>query len=80
MTIKAHFDGKVFVPDEPPDLEKDQKVELVVQPVAGESKKYMTGRELAESEIVGMWADRTDITDSTEYVTQLRRRLERREL
>ena len=29
-TIKAHFDGSVFVPDEPVALEKDQRVTLHV--------------------------------------------------
>jgi len=80
MTIKAHFDGKVFVPDEPLDLAKDQKVELVVRLIAQDSKRHMTGREFATGEWVGMWADRTDIIDSTEYVKELRRRIERREL
>jgi len=80
MTVKAHFDGKVFVPDEPLHLEKDQKVELTIQPLPAEQKKYMTGAELANSEIVGMWADRTDIGDSTEFVIQLRGRIDRGEL
>ena len=80
MTIKAHFDGKVLVPDEPLDLQKDQKVELTIQPLPAEEKKYMTGAELARSEIVGMWEDRDDITDSTEFVNALRRKIERREL
>ena len=80
MTIKAHFDGKVLVPEEPLDLQKDQKVELTIQALSNEEKKYMTGAELANSEIVGMWKDREDIGDSTEFVNQLRRRIERREL
>ena len=33
LTIKAHFDGKVLVPDEPIDLEMNQAVELDVRPV-----------------------------------------------
>jgi hypothetical protein len=80
MTIKAHFDGKVIVPDEPVDLPVGQQVELQVVDVGPKPKKYMTARELAESPVVGMWADRTDITDSTEFVNELRRRIERREL
>ncbi len=31
-TIKAHFDGKIFVPDEPVDLSPDQAVLLRVEP------------------------------------------------
>ena len=80
MTVKAHFDGKVLVPDEPLDLEKDQKVELTIQPLPADGTKHMTGAELASGEWVGAWADRTDITDSTEFVNEIRRRIERREL
>jgi len=31
-TIRAHFDGRVFVPDEPVDLPKDAPLELDVRP------------------------------------------------
>ena len=34
ITIRAHFDGKVFVPDEPVDLPADAPVELTVDPSA----------------------------------------------
>jgi hypothetical protein len=80
MTIKAHFDGKVFVPDEPVDLPKDQQVVVEVQPAPAEERKPITAGELANSEIVGMWADREDIGDSVEFVNNIRRRIERREL
>ncbi len=30
MVIKAHFDGKVFVPDEPVKLRKGEKLEISV--------------------------------------------------
>jgi hypothetical protein len=80
MTVKAHFDGKVLVPDEPLDLAKDQKVELTIQPLPVEPTKHMTCAELASGEWVGAWADRTDITDSTEFANEIRRRIERREL
>lgn len=38
----------------------------------------ITGAELAESEIVGMWTDREDIRDSAEFARQLRERASRR--
>lgn len=80
MTIKAHYDGKVFVPDEPVDLPKDQEVEIEILPRPAEQPKYMTAGELAKSPIVGMWADREEIEDSTEFVNELRRKIDRREL
>lgn len=45
--------------------------------------KPRTGKELLDALIaagvVGMWEDRTDIGDSVEYASQLRRQAERRE-
>jgi predicted DNA-binding antitoxin AbrB/MazE fold protein len=79
MTIKAHFDGKVFVPDEPVDLPKGERIELDVRRPPGE-QNHMTAAELARSEFAGMWRDRTDIGDSTEWARQLRRKIERREI
>lgn len=38
LTIKAHFDGKVLVPDEPLDLEMNQAVVLQVEPVKVERR------------------------------------------
>ena len=81
MTIKARFDGKVLIPEEPLDLEKDQQVTIDVHAQAPTPEGgYITAGELARSEIVGMWADRDDIGDSVEFVNQLRRRIERREI
>lgn len=40
--------------------------------------KTFTGKQLLESGIVGMWADRTDIGDSVEFARKLRREAERR--
>jgi hypothetical protein len=81
MTVKAHYDGKVFVPDEEVDLPKDQQVLLEIQGTTGEAEqKPLTAGELATGEWVGAWADRTDITDSTEFINEIRRRIDRREL
>lgn len=79
MTIKAHFDGKVFVPDEPVQLEKDQEVEISIHPPQAETKG-MTGAELASGPWVGAWAHRDDIKDSTEFVNEIRRKIERGQL
>jgi hypothetical protein len=35
LTIRAHFDGKVIVPDEPVDLPVDQPLEVELKPIAG---------------------------------------------
>jgi hypothetical protein len=39
MTVKAHYDGKVFVPDEEVDLPKDQQVLLEIQGTTGEAEQ-----------------------------------------
>ena len=36
MTVNAHFDGKVIVPDEPLDLPPNQALILQIQAVGGE--------------------------------------------
>jgi hypothetical protein len=79
MTIKAHFDGKVLVPDEPLHLAKDQEVLIEVQAVPAQEKNG-TAEEFAGSEIIGMWADREEMRDSVAWVNQHRRRIDRREI
>jgi hypothetical protein len=79
MTIKAHFDGKVLVPDEPVKLEEGQKVSLEISPL--EPPAPGTAGDLLEVVLSDdSWAKRDDIGDSTEFVNELRRKIERREL
>jgi len=42
-------------------------------------KKRLTARQLLNSSLIGMWEDRTDITDSTEYARELREQAQRRQ-
>ncbi len=58
--IKAHFDGKVIVPDEPIDLPADTRLIITVAPAetngtlahgtVGFIQEHMKGRELADDE------------------------------
>ena len=41
-------------------------------------KKRLTARQLLNSNLMGMWQDRADITDSVEYAHQLREQAQRR--
>jgi len=41
-------------------------------------KRIMSGADLLGSELIGMWADRTDITDNHEFARQLRSKAEHR--
>jgi hypothetical protein len=39
VTVSAHFDGKVIVPDEPLDLPPNQALILQIQPVDGKAER-----------------------------------------
>ena len=55
-------------------------LEIMIEPIIPKKrKKYLTGKELANSDVVGIWEDR-GITDSVEYVNKLRRKIQRREI
>jgi hypothetical protein len=42
------------------------------------SRRVLTGKDLAESDLIGIWADRTDIGDSREFARRLREQAQRR--
>ena len=39
MTVNAHFDGKVIVPDEPLDLRPNQALIVQIEPLEGETEE-----------------------------------------
>ena len=49
VAIKGHFDGKVFVPDEPVDLPRGQAVVLHVQRAPTAADEKAGGRSLLEA-------------------------------
>ena len=53
VAVKAHFDGKVIVPDEPVDLPKDQPliVQVRLAPVSRRSKKLSALDWLADNAV-----------------------------
>ena len=46
--------------------------------MAKPAPRQMTARDLLQSGLVGLWADRTDINDSVVFARQLRERAEQR--
>jgi len=42
------------------------------------AQPVLSGADLIDSELIGIWADRTDIADSQEFARQLRHRAEHR--
>jgi len=72
-------DGEIRVENLP--LKKGQRVEVILlaeHPSNG-AVEMLTAHGLLESEIVGLWQDRTDIGDSPDYARQLREQAQRRE-
>ena len=70
-------DGQIHLMDDQA-LPEGAQVYIVVVEEAGSKPAGITGAELAASEIVGMWSDRDDITDSAAFDEELRRKAERR--
>ncbi|MDM8524582.1 hypothetical protein QUF80_14530 [Desulfococcaceae bacterium HSG8] len=61
-------------------LEEGQQVELlllVVPKAKAKCKKRLTARQLLNSGLIGIWEDRTDISNSAEYARQLRKQAQR---
>lgn len=48
------------------------------RPTASLSSPVQTGTDLRDSELIGIWADRADITNSQEFASEMRRRAEQR--
>lgn len=61
-------------------VEKGQQVEvlLLLMPTETDTRPRLTARQLLQSELVGLWQDRRDITDSALYARQLREQAQRR--
>jgi uncharacterized membrane-anchored protein len=44
-----------------------------------QEKKVLTARQLLNSNLIGLWENRIDITDSLDYARQLREKAQRRD-
>ena len=73
-------DGEVVVTGLP--YKKGQHVKVTVSVPAGKShrRRYMKASDLLKSKLVGLWRDRTDISDSSEFARQLREQAQDRGL
>ena len=71
-------DGKVTIRGLP--YRKGDRVEVIVlKPGPAGKGSGMTAHDLLDSGLVGMWADRKDIADSSQFARRLRERAEARE-
>lgn len=71
-------DGEVVVTGLP--YKKGQTVQVIVlgQPDVSHSRSRLTVGRLRQSSLIGMWRDRTDISDSSAYTRQLREQAQKR--
>ena len=71
-------DGELVLSGLP--FKKGEKVEVIVWAKSSEKPELrgMTAADLLNSGLVGLWADRKDIGDSSEFARKLRARVEKR--
>lgn len=73
MTVPAKYEDGVFKPLEDVSLEEGTIVEVRVPSHTGDLP--CKSRSVGDFAFFGMWKDRTDIGDSVEYISNLRRNL-----
>jgi hypothetical protein len=70
-------DGEISINGLP--FKKGDRVTMTIRREALNKRRIpLTGKRLLESGLVGMWEDRTDIGDSTEFARMLREKAQRR--
>jgi len=79
-TIKARYDGRVIIPEEPVDLPLDEQFSVGLPDPPEAEHKTMTGAEMVASGLVGGWVHRTDLPDTLEFARQLREQSNNRKL
>lgn len=71
--------GELLIKDLPVVAGQQVEVLLLLDPTGSKPKRpRLTAKALLNSGLVGLWADRTDITDSAAYARQLREQAQRR--
>lgn len=69
-------DGRLVIDGLP--FRRGQRVDVTLLPVPpADARRFATAKEWRESGLIGLWKDRTDIEDSTEFVNQIREKLQR---
>ncbi len=71
-------DGEIFLTGLP--YKKGQYIEMILLSDASAmpSRPRLTARQLLQSELIGLWEDRSDIEDSSAYARQLREQAQNR--
>jgi hypothetical protein len=66
-------DSEIYLSDLPVLQGQEVEVIVLISPLP-EPKETFTVRQLLDSGLIGVWENRTDITDSPTYARQLRNR------
>ena len=69
-------DGELTVSGLPYRKGQHVEVTLMIQPVST-PRMRLTASELLDSELIGLWSERTDIPDSVTFARQLRAQAQR---
>ena len=67
MTVNAHFDGKVIVPDEPLDLPPNQALIVDIKPAAGNGEAHESALTWLAANAVDTDALPTDLADRHDF-------------
>jgi len=82
QAVKVHVrlteDGKIKLDGLP--FKKGDELEMILLALAPRQSPYMTAGDLLESDLIGMWANRTDIVDSAVFARKLRETAQRRDI
>jgi hypothetical protein len=71
LTTTIEQDGEIHLANLP--LRKGQRVEMIVlSEPSPDQRPMLTADQLAHSDLIGLWEDRTDIGDSAEFARELR--------
>lgn len=74
QTVKKN--GELTIKNLP--VQKGQQVEVLLLFTPPSKRPRLTARQLLNSELIGLWKNRADITDSIQYARQLREQAQRR--
>ena len=77
MTVNAHFDGKVIVPDEPLDFPPNQALRIQIEPLADEAEESALAWIVANA--VESDALPTDLADQHDHYLYGRPKMDTRE-
>jgi hypothetical protein len=75
-TIKKK--GEITIQNLPVEEGQEVEILLLITPENGQKRPRLTAKKLLDSGLVGIWKDREEIRDSSEFARQLREKAQNR--